>query len=719
MKKKKININKIRPSYGMLLFIILLFCVLGVRVVYLCTTDYKVGNSTITAFIETRNTEEEIILPTRGSIIDANGNVLAEDVASYTVIAYLDESRSEGSKEPLHVVDVNATAEKLAPYLSMDVEVLKVLLSKDAYQVELGPGGRNLSQIQMEEIRDLKLPGIDFIASTKRYYPSGDFASYAIGYTVNETDEDGNVWKVGQLGVEEYFNEDLTGTSGYVRYEKDRNGYKIANGREYTEEADDGDDVYLTIDSNIQLFTENAVKKMVSDSEAEWGLMVVADAKTGGILSYSTTPSFDPNKKNMTSYIDLLTGNTYEPGSTMKIFSYLCAIDNGGYLGDSTYDSGEIVYEAANGSKTVIHDWNKIGWGNITYDYGFAMSSNVGAAGLLRTGMLDKKTLRTCYSEYGFGKTTGFSLEREMSGKIKFNYDIDAASATFGQAITITPIQMVQALTMISNDGKLLKPYLVSKIVDTDTGELSYEAATEVIDVVADAKSISKVKELMKSVVCNDSKLCTGSAYYMDGYPMMGKTGTAQIYDDKTGTYMTGESDYVYSFAGLYPTDNPEIIIYTVLKRPKDTTNYVALAVKDVVVNTSKYLNIVVDNRSTDSYEIGSYVNKEVETVKSELEKNNMKVFVLGNGEKVINQYPAKNSKLYQNSVVVLLTDTYDKAIPNLIGLSYKDAINILKLMKIKYSLEGNGYIISQSVPEGIIVGNDVTVELKLSNGYS
>lgn len=718
MRRNKINVNKIRPSYGMLLFIVSLFIVFSFRIIYLCNTNYKVGDSTIMTFIESRNTKEEIILPTRGSIIDANGNVLAEDVASYTVIAYLDERRSEGSKEPLHVVDINITAEKLAPYLHTDVNVLKTYLSKDAYQVELGSGGRNLSQIQMEEIRNLNLPGIDFVASTKRYYPSGDFASYAVGYTVNKNDEEGNSWKVGQLGVEEYFNEDLTGTSGYITYEKDRSGYKIANGREYIEEADDGDDIYLTIDSNIQLFTENAVKKMASDSEAEWGLMVVADAKTGAILSYATSPSFDPNIRNMTNYIDLLTGEAYEPGSTMKIFSHLCAIDNGTYDGQSTFESGNIVFEASDGSKTTIRDWNKLGWGNITYDYGFAMSSNVGAAGLLRSEMIDKKQLKACYNTYGFGSKTGFSIEREVTGKIKFKYDIDAASATFGQAITITPIQMIQALTMISNDGKLLKPYLVSKIVDTDTNELSYEATTEVIDIVAEQQSITKIKELMKSVVCNDSKLCTGSAYYMEDYPIMGKTGTAQIYDSSTGTYMTGKSDYIYSFAGLYPTDNPEIIIYTALKRPKDENNYVAPAVRDVVVNTSKYLNIIVDEYNTDEFKLDNYINKETSSVKNELERNKLKVFVLGNGDKIINQYPSKNSNLYPNSVVVLLTNTSELTIPNLMGLSYKDAVNILKLMGIKYNLEGNGYVVSQSIPEGTIVGNDITIELKFNNGY-
>lgn len=715
MKKKKVNINRIRPNYLMFLVTTIIFCVFVVRIFYLCNVDYEVGDETITSFIKTRNTEEEIIMPTRGSILDKNGNILAEDVASYSIIAYLDKSRSEGSDVPLHVVDINITAAKLAPLLDTDEGYIKNMLSKRLYQVELGPNGRNLSQIQMEEIKALNLPGIDFIASTKRYYPNGDFASYAVGYTVNEEDGDGNTWKVGELGIEEYYNEALTGRSGYVTYEKDRNGYKIANGREYIEEAMDGDDIYLTIDNNIQLFTENAVNKMMTDSKGEWGMMVVADANTGAILSYATSPSFDPNQRNITNYVDLLTGNTYEPGSTMKIFSYLCSINNGTYNGSLTYDSGSIEYEGTNGSKIIIHDWNNKGWGTITYDHGFAMSSNVGAAGLLRNNMLDKKQLKTCYTKYGFGQTTGFSLNREVTGNIKFNYDVDAASASFGQAITITPIQMIQALTMISNDGKLLKPYLVDKIVDGDTKKTKYESSVEVVDVVAEVESINKIKELMDSVVCNDSANCTGSAYYMEDYKLMGKTGTAQIYDEKTGTYMKGDSEYIYSFAGLYPNDDPSIIIYTVLKRPKDTTNYVATAVKDVVVNTSKYLNIVVDKSTTNTYEIGEYVNKSTSVIKSDLEKNHMKVFVLGTGDKIIRQYPSSGVSLYNNSTVCLLTNNYDKTMPNLIGLSYKDALNILKLMKVEYKIEGNGYVTTQSISEGTKITDDLTVVLTLN----
>ncbi len=712
---RKINTKKIRTNYLFILAVICLFGYFIFRLGYLCIVDYKVGDDTITSFVKKRNTEEEKLLPKRGSIKDDNGNVLAEDVVSYNVVAYLDSSRSENSKKPLHVVDVNATAEKLAPYIKMDVAVLKTLLSKKVYQVELGPGSRNLSQLQMEEIKKLNLPGIGFTTSTKRYYPNGNFASYTVGYTVSNEDKERNVWKKGQLGIEEYFDDTLKGESGYVTYEKDRYGYKIANGREFKKDAVDGDDIYLTIDDNIELFTENAVKKMEEDSKAEWAMIIVANAKTGAILAYSTSPSFDPNKRDMSSYINPLTGYTYEPGSTMKIFSYMCAVNNGKYVGTDTFDSGSIKFVASDGTETVIHDWNRAGWGSISFDTGFALSSNVGAAKLLDNKIITKKQLSECYSKYGFGKTTDFTFNREQNGSIKFNYDIDAASASFGQGITVTPIQMVQALTSVGNNGKMLKPYIVKKIVNSNTSEVDYEATSEVIDTVASANTVDKIKDLMSSVVCEDSTKCTGSAYYMADYPIIGKTGTAQIYDSKTGTYMKGASDYVYSFAGLYPKDNPEIIVYTAIKKPKDTTNYLAPAVKDVVVNVSKYLNIVTNTIKTKTYKITNYINKNVQDISSDISKSGMKLYVLGSGKKIIKQYPSNGSKLYNGSVVALLTDTYDKKMPNLVGLSYKDATNILKLMGVNYKVEGNGYVEEQSVKEGEVVKDGEEVLIKMN----
>lgn len=715
-KKSKMNVNKIRVNFIFIFGVLILFLVFCLRISYLCLYDYKVLDSTITSFIKKRNTNEEIIMPSRGSIYDSNGNVLAEDVVSYSVIAYLSPTRSENSKVPLHVVDPSITAQTLAPYINMDVKLLENILRKDAYQVELGPGSRNLTQLQMEEIKNLNLPGIDFVESTKRYYPNGDFASYSVGYTINKEDDNKNVWKVGQLGIEEYYNELLTGKSGYVRYEKDRYGYKIFNGREYVEKAVNGSDIYLTIDDNIQLFAENALSKMITDSSGEWGFITVVNAKTGAIYAYASNPSFNPNERNITNYIDLLTGTAYEPGSTMKIFSYMCAIDNGKYNGDDVYNSGSISYNTRNGQSIVIHDWNKTGWGTISYDYGFAMSSNVGAASLLETDVINKKVLSSCYEKYGFGKKTGYTVNREVGGNLNITYDVDAASATFGQAMTITPIQMIQALTSISNDGKMLKPYIVSKIVDSNTGEVTYKANVSVIDTIANSSTVNKIKSLMDSVVCNDSSMCTGSAYYMDDYKIIGKTGTAQIYDEKTGTYMTGASDYVYSFAGMYPMDDPNIIIYVGLKKPKDTTNYVAPAVKDVVINTSKYLNLVDDKNDYSSYKISLYVNKKTDVVKTELKKNDLNVIVLGDGDVVINQYPSKGSVLQNGSKVVLLTDNYTKVMPNLVGFSYKDAFNILKLMGVKHSLNGNGYVVNQSIPEGQVVNDNDEVVINFES---
>ena len=691
--KKEINTNRIIVGKKMFVFVFFLLFVFCLRICYLCLVDYSVNDITISAFIENRNIKKEVIEPIRGSILDLNGNVLAQEVASYTVIAYLDETRSENSKTLNHVKDIENTAETLSSYINMDKETLINLLSKDAYQVELGPGGRNLSQIQMEAIRDLNLPGIDFIRSNKRYYPNGDFASYMIGYTVTKTADNGKKYTVGEMGIEESFNKELTGSQGYVTYEKDRYGYKIANGREYIEEADDGNDVYLTIDNNIQLFIENAVKDVSKESKAEWVVMVVADAKTGAILGYSSTPSFDPNLRNMTSYLDPIVSNSYEPGSTMKIFSYMCAVESGKYDGEALFESGSKTYESEiDGDDVTINDWNKKGWGKISYDRGFALSSNIGVANLLET-TITKKELKSCYEEYGFGKKTGFTMEREYSGSIEFKYDIEAATAGYGQLITTTPIQHIQALTILTNDGDMLKPYIVDKIVDNDTDKVVYKANTKKEEDIVSVTTVNKMKELMRSVVNPDSSIATGYAYYMEDYDLIGKTGTAQIFDYESGKYMTGSSDYIYSFSGIYPGDNPEIIIYTALKKPKDTNNYLAKAVKEVVVNTSKYLNIEKVENIDDVFKIENYLNKSVTDVTEELTDKNIKYISLGNGKKIINQYPGKGIKIYNNDIVILLTNGSDKTIPEIKGMSFKEVTTILKFLNLKYEYEGYGYL--------------------------
>lgn len=709
MKDSKINTNRVKVNKFVYLTIFFLFVLFSVTLGYRCLADYNVGNVSFSQFIENRNINEEIIMPDRGTIYDSKGNVLAQDVSSYTLIAYL----RENSEKVGYVLNKEATAKALSELINTSYDRILEILNKDAYQVEFGTGGKNLSQLEMEAIKKLELPGIDFIKSTKRYYPNGDFASYLLGYTKNKEDENGNTWMVGELGIEGYYNEALTGESGYLTYEKDGRGNKIANSNEYKEDAVNGADINLTIDNSVQLFVENAVKDTQKESDAEWVVLAVMDADSGAILGYSSTPSFDPNIRNLTNYMDPLISYAYEPGSTMKTFSYMCAIESGKYDGDATFMSGSKTYVSELDEKdtVTIKDWNGKGWGKISYDYGYAMSSNIGVATLLEE-VITKRELSECYDRYGFGKTTGITLNKELSGNVKFTYDVEAATAGYGQGITVTPIQMLQALSAVANDGVMLKPYLVSSVVSSN-GDILEEYSREEIGRVSSKSTTDKIKELMRSVISKDSTQGTGYAYYMDGYDLIGKTGTASIWDYEKGKYLTGDADYIYSFSGIYPGDNPELIVYMAVKKPKDSKNYIAPAVKDIIVNLSKYFNINEDIVNDSGYMIENYVNDITLDIKKELNNNGIEVILLGNGNKIVGQYPDENITLYKGDRIILLTNDYDNTMIDLNGMSYKDANSILKLMGVKYKLEGYGYVYEQNIDVGMKIDDEVILKLK------
>ncbi len=397
----------------------------------------------------------------------------------------------------------------------------------------------------------------------------------------------------------------------------------------------------------------------------------------------------------------------------MKIFSYMCAIDSGNYDGNTKYTSGSKTYTSESDGKSVtISDWKKEGWGDITYDQGFALSSNIAVANIVES-VITKEDLKVCYTKYGFGSKTGFTMNREEEGTIDYKYQIEAATAGYGQGIMTTPIQHLQALTIISNNGTMIKPYIIDKIVDNDTGKTIYTGKTKKIGTVVSSDTILKMKELMASVINGDNTNSTGYAYYVDGYSLIGKTGTAQIYDYTKGKYMDGISDYIYSFSGMFPEDNPEIILYVAIKRPKDTTNYVAPMVKEVEKNITKYLNIEDAGKDKKSYVMDSFYNKNVNSTKSYLENKNIRVLVLGDGNKIISQYPDINSTIYEDDLVILKSNSNTNKMINLIGYSYKEVVNILKIMGINYSIEGSGYVYEQSISEGEEITGTVTIKLK------
>jgi len=632
MKTRK-NIWK-APMAVFAIFLVFIL-VLYIQYLYLSISPNVYGIN-MKDFASLRNTYKGIIYAQRGSIYDSEENILATDVKSYTLVAYLDKSRTGSSKILYHVEDKEATALALAPILGTTKEKILSYLEQDLYQTYLGVYGKNLSEVDKQKIELLELPGIEFEESYKRYYPNGDFASYIIGYAKNKNylrltiDKEYNLkeilsslignyqnitWKaysneyfdmdvngvintkavgkttveiltngklldtciieitedytvvaledkiMGELGIEYNYQEKLLGVNGYIEYQQDRYGIKIPDAREKVEPATVGSDIYLTIDSTIQRILENAVDESEKYSP-EWFTINVMDAKTGDILGSASSPSYDPNKLNITNYENPLTSFVYEPGSVMKIFTYMCAIEKGTYNGNLTYPSGSITYD-----DTTIYDWNKKGWGEITYDYGFEMSSNVAVSHMLEK-FITKDELKSCLLSYGFGAKTGIDLSRELTGNLAtkdLTSPVDAASASFGQGISTTPIQHLQALSIIANDGYMVKPHVVKKI--ENDGTVTYEREVEKVQVVS-KETTDKIKDLMYDTVHDVERNATGISYLIKDLDVIGKTGTAEISEDST--YGHG---YIYSFSGMFPKDDPEIIIFVSIKKPTSSTS--------------------------------------------------------------------------------------------------------------------------------------------------
>lgn len=712
-KKKRLNIS-------MVIFFLFFLCIflLYLRFVQISLSP-TIDNINIKKFAASRNTVRRTLKAKRGNIYDVSGNVLALNVSSYTLVVSLEKSKVYNGDNYVH--DKELTATKLSEVLNAPKDFILKQISQDVYQVELGMYGSGLTELKKDEILALGLPGISFTESQKRYYPNGDFASYIIGYAktkdVESYDEDDKKVTtkeiVGELGIEAFYNDELRGIDGYNEYQQSRYGYKIVGTPEIKEDAKNGKDIYLTLDSNIQRFVENGVKKIESDFNPEWTLLAVMDAKNGDILGFSSTPSFDPNIKNIKNYENPLVTFTYEPGSTMKTYTYMCALENGVYDPNATYNSGTYTI-----GEYTINDWNNgEGWGNITYDKGYEYSSNVGVVNLLMN-YLNKKQLRECLKKYGFGEKTGLELAGESKGSTKFTYDVEYATAGFGQGITTTVIQQLQALTLISNDGKMLKPHIISKIVDPNTNKTEYERKKEESGRIVSSSTVNKVKELMYNVIHGTDPGSTGYMYRIDGFDIIGKTGTGQIYDKNLG-YLYGDNLYIYSFAGMYPKDNPEIIIYGAIKRPTwGQSRGLYLNVKEIIESISKYENMFteVTERKGTTYTVKSYTSKKKEDVISELNSFGIRSIIIGDGDKIIKQSVKKGVKLTTGDRIILVTNGNNYKLPDLTNFSRTDVVDMCKLLKIKYKIEGTGYVVNYNYPAGTNITSDMELNIVLED---
>jgi penicillin-binding protein 2B len=663
--------------------------------------------------------KDEVLRATRGSIVDRQSRVLAEDGPSYTVV--LDPKFIDSKSKKQDVV------KGLAPLLNKPEYELDAMASKrkengDFFQwVEVRNEGWKIDAELADLIKEQFKPyrsynnlihlyeyGIYLEETQKRYYPSGRMASHLLGYY----DKQGRAI----MGLEAKFDSQLQGIPGKMVTEKDARGNELPNGKVSFDPAIDGKTLKLTIDKQIQSYIEASLEQAYRKWKPKNMSIVAADPKTGEILGMASAPNFNPNEywvfNSQADFNNYAVSAQYEPGSTFKLVTLAAAVEQGIFKPNDTFQSGYIRVPGA-----VIHDHDNVGWGKISYLDGLKRSSNV-AFVKLGYEMLGENMLREYIARFGFGDRTGIDVPGEAKGIVQFKYPSEIATATFGQGgVATTTIQQVAAFGAIANGGKLMKPYVVKEIVDSETGQVVESYEPTVVREVVSPDTARQVSELLEQVV-SDQKIGTGRKAHIDGYRVAGKTGTANKVID--GKYSPNQ--WVVSFIGYAPVEDPQILIAVIADEPDLRGDYreggnVTLPVfKEIMTQSLRYMGIKANEDGKAIAEKDSAVTvpdmsgMTVQAARTELERREMVYEVLGSGTTVLAQFPKSGTETGPMQRMYLLTQNKaDIITPDFKGKSLRDALELCSLLELNCQWSGEGYVASQSV----LTNNEMTLVLE------
>lgn len=696
-KKRTINgeNRRNRKTFGMWFFLVaaIIFILFTVRFSYIAIFK-DVQNHNLKSQAAELYTSSQVIQAKRGTVYDADGNPIATDTSKYTVYAIIDSSYRSASGKALYVTNKKKTAKVLAKYLDLsEAQILKILSpsSKGIFQVQFGTAGSNLSVATMEKIKKANLPGINFTQIPAREYPEGNFASQLLGMTTLKTNtKTGTTQLVGDMGLEGYFNKQLTGTNGYRTVKQDVYGYQLADSSTKGRKVENGDNITTTLNNKVQHQMETLVSKVEKETQAEGITAIVMEAKTGKIVAATQRPNM---KSETPSWTNALTQQTFEPGSTMKVLALAAAINSGNFDPNATYTSG--TWSLGGGK---ITDWVTSGWGTITYKEGFYRSSNVGFAHVEQN--MGAKTWMKYIRRFGLLKKVNvYGMGNETAGYTTFKGKLEQANTAYGQGITVNVMELMQAYTAIANNGKMVKPYWIEKVTDPNTGKTVKKLSITVVGHPISASTAKQVRKYMEGVIYN--KVGTGQSYKVSGYRIAGKTGTAQIAG--TNGYETGTNDYIYSFAGFAPAKNPKYIIYLSMKKPKNLTKAAETYLSSISTPIIKYL---LDQEKLKSegqqgvVKVGNYVGKNAQTVQTSLAKKKLQVTVIGGNKKITAQSLTAGKEAIINSRLILKTSG-EMTMPDVSGWSQADVAQLAQMMGLKLSLTGSGYASNQSISVG------------------
>lgn len=687
-------------------FVFLLF--VG-RFLYLSISKTIAGEN-ISERVSNLYKRDEILKSVRGAIYDNSGNVIAEDSHSFTLYAILDKSSLDYKGKPMYVVDKEKTAEKLSTVIPLsEKKILKYLHPKHkAYQVEFGTAGSGISLATKKKIMAMHLPGIHFDETPSRLYPNGRFASHIIGIAQPFNDKKTHsINLIGTMGIEKYFNKVLSGKDGRRIALVDAGEYQLPGGQHSYKAPINGNNIYLTIDSQLQIYLENLLDAVQNKYKPKALTAIVEDVKTGKIRAASQRPTFDPaTRKGLNdNWRNILVQDSYEPGSVFKILSITAAIQEGKYNPKEYYRSGSITF---NGS--TIHDWNYTGWGAIPFEQAFPRSSNVGMSILVNR--LGKHTWRRYLDNYHIGKKTNITLPDENSGLINIHSQIDQAVTSFGQGINVNALQMMQVYSALANSGQMLKPQLVEKIVSSSGKVIKRYKKIKVGKPVYSQETAQTTLKLMRDVV--EKEYGTGMTYKIPGKSIAVKTGTAQIAGIHGG-YLKGDRNYLFSVVGLTPADNPRYCIYITMKQPQIMSDppetIMSLIFKPLINRVSVSSKVdMMDEQIT----IPSVKGQSREQAVRLLEKMGLYVETIGSGHKVEAQSILANTKVNPNSKIIIFTGGIIRC-PNMKGWTIKQVTQFANISKVKVEVLGKGKVYKQSrIPRSILNRNSkVKVELR------
>lgn len=618
------------------LIICLLFLFIILRVIYIQTIDYK-KLSILADDLWSRNLPIEA---NRGKILDRNGVVLADNLTTTSLVLI-----------PNQIKDKDDTSEKLSKILNVTKEEMDKHVKKQTSIERVHPEGRRLSYEIADQISGLNLPGVYLVKEAKRYYPYKDFLSHVLGYV--------GIDNQGLSGLELEYDEYLTGEAGAIKYFSDAKGNALNLSDVYVPPTD-GINIQLTIDYKIQMSLERELENAVKAFNPDMALAVVMDPNTGEILGMSSRPSYDPN--NYKDYsMDTLSRNlpiwaSYEPGSTFKIVTFAAALEENlmDMENDHFYDSGSVI---VSGSR--IGCWKAGGHGDQTYIQILQNSCNPGFVKLGQ--MLGKERLFSYLDLFGFGEKTGIDLNGESTGII-FDLDrvgdLELSTTAFGQGVSVTPIQQVSAVSAVVNGGNLYEPYIVKNFLEPETNTVIKTNSKKLVRKTISEETSAKMRYALETVVA----LGGGKAAYIDGYRVGGKTGTAQKVEN--GAYMVG--NYILSFIGFLPADDPQVVVYVAINNPKRVVQYggvvSAPVAKSILTDSIDALGIERRQNTSEKkynwddkkfYTVEDVVGKTPKEASKILSKYNVEYS--GSGNTIISQSPEAGTRLEEQSTIRLM----------------------------------------------------------------